>query len=411
MKALSDDRQTIPSSFRKWLGTLGPSLITAALVLGPGSITLTSKIGSLYGYSLFWALVLSVLFMLVFTAMSARIGMASDRSLLALIRAKWGKTASVLIGIGAFLVTASFQSGNAIGSGLAIADLTGTSTVLWIVLTTVIGMSLLFTKNFYVVLEKLMLAMVALMIAAFLLTLIMVKPSIGGILSGLVPVVPDGSILLVIGLVGTTFSIVGAFYQSYLVREKGLTKADRKHGIRESFSGIIILGLISSMIMISAAAVLLPQGTTIVSAGDMGKALEPVFGSWANDVFLLGLFGASFSSLTGNATIGGVMLAEALDLGSKLSDRSVRVCIMLVMAIGALVSLIFGSAPLEMIVLAQAVTVIIVPVIGIAMFAVANDKAVMGELKNKAASNILAAIGIAVLFVLAANNIRTIFFS
>lgn len=405
------DRRTSSSSLARWLGTLGPSLITAALVLGPGSITLTSKLGSIYGYDLLWVMVLSVCFMLAFTEMSARIGMATNRSLLSVIREKWGKAVTVVIGIGACLVTSSFQAGNSIGSGLAIADLTQTSTPVWVIITTLLGMSLLFTKNFYKVLEKMMLVMVAIMIISFLLTLIMVKPSIGGILSGLVPRVPEGSLLLIIGLVATTFSIVGAFYQSYLVQEKGLTKDRLKDGVKESFTGIIILGLISSMIMISSAAILLPQGIQVNTAGDMGKALEPVFGSWANVVFIIGLFGASFSSLTGNATIGGVMLAESLGLGSKLSERGVRVCILAVMAVGGIVALLFGAVPLNMIIFAQAITVIIVPIIGVAMYRVANDSKVMGDLKNTWFKNIVAILGILVLIVLAVNNIRTIFFS
>ncbi|SHE11243.1 Manganese transport protein MntH [Chlamydia abortus] len=405
------DRRTSSSSFARWLGTLGPSLITAALVLGPGSITLTSKLGSIYGYDLLWVMVISVCFMLAFTEMSARIGMAANRSLLSVIREKWGKAVTVVIGIGACLVTSSFQAGNSIGSGLAIADLTQTSTPVWVIITTLLGMSLLFTKNFYKVLEKMMLVMVALMIISFLLTLIMVKPSIGGILSGLVPRVPEGSLLLIIGLVATTFSIVGAFYQSYLVQEKGLTKDRLKDGVKESFTGIIILGLISSMIMISSAAILLPQGIQVNTAGDIGKALEPVFGSWANVVFIIGLFGASFSSLTGNATIGGVMLAESLGLGSKLSERGVRICILAVMAVGGIVALLFGAVPLNMIIFAQAITVIIVPIIGVAMYRVANDSKVMGDLKNTWFKNIVAILGILVLIVLAVNNIRTIFFS
>ncbi|WP_010269219.1 Nramp family divalent metal transporter [Paenibacillus senegalensis] len=392
-----------------WFKTLGPSLITAALVLGPGSITLNSRIGSLYSYDLLWVLVLSVCFMLIFTEMSARIGMATDKSLLTLIREKWGKTAAFLIGLGAFLVTASFQAGNAIASGLAIADLTGTSISFWIILTTLLGMLLLFTRNFYQVLEKVMLVMVALMIISFLVTLLIVKPSLSGIVSGLVPSIPEGSLVLVISLTATTFSVVGAFYQSYLVREKGLRKENLKAGVRESFTGIIILGFISSMIMISSAAVLFPQGIQVQSAGDMGKALEPTFGSWANIVFIIGLFGASFSSLTGNATIGGALLSDSLGLGSKLSDRPVRICILLVMAIGAVVSLAFGQVPLELITFAQAVTIFVVPGIGIAMIVVSNDKAAMGTLKNSVNRNILTIIALAVLIVLAFNNLKNIF--
>jgi manganese transport protein len=381
------------------------------LVLGPGSLTVSSIIGANFGYHLIWALALATIIMMVFTEMSARIGMATNQTLLTTIRQKYGKTVSILIGIGAFLVTASFQAGNAIGSGVALSVLTGTSQDLWTILFTLFAMSLLFFKNFYKILEKLMLVLVAIMLFSFVTTLIIAKPSLTGIVGGLVPSIPSGSLLLMIALFATTFSIVGAFYQSYLVQEKGWNKSNMKEGMRESYSGIIILGLISGVVMMSAAAVFLPQGIAIGSVTDMGKSLEPLYGSWATVIFMIGLWGAAVSSLTGNATIGGALLADALGLGRKLSDKAVRYCIIAVMAIGAIVAVAFGRIPVQLITLAQAVTITVVPLIGIALYMVTNDKKVMGEFHNTTTKNIIGIIGLIVLIVLAGNTIRTLFFA
>jgi manganese transport protein len=400
-----------PSPMKSWLSSLGPAIITAALVLGPGSLTVSSIIGANFGYHLIWAIALAAIFMMVFTEMSARIGMSTNQTLLTTIRQKYGKVVTILIGIGAFLVTASFQAGNAIGSGVALSVLTGTSQDLWTILFTLFAMSLLLFKDFYKVLEKLMLVLVAIMLFSFVTTLIVAKPSLSGIVEGLVPSIPSGSLLLMIALFATTFSIVGAFYQSYLVQEKGWNKSNMKEGIRESYSGIIILGLISGVVMMSAAAVLLPQGIAIGSVADMGKSLEPLYGKWATTIFMIGLWGAAVSSLTGNATIGGALLADALGLGSKLNDKAVRYCIVAVMAIGAIVAVAFGRIPVQLITLAQAVTIIIVPLIGIALYMVANDKKVMGEFKNSTTKNIIGIIGLVVLLVLAGNTIRSLFFT
>ncbi|MBA4494685.1 Nramp family divalent metal transporter [Paenactinomyces guangxiensis] len=396
------------NSLKKWLSSLGPAIITAALVLGPGSVTITSKMGALYGYSLLWVTALSAIFMMTFTEMSARIGMATNQSLLTTIRQKWGKTAAIIIGTGSFLVTASFQAGNAIGSGVAFSQLTGGHSSVWVILFTLLCMALLFSSNFYRILEKIMLILVGIMLIAFLATFITAKPSPQGIAAGLIPSVPDGSALLIIGLMATSFSIVGAFYQSYLVQEKGWSKAHVREGARESYSGIVLLGFISALIMMSAAAVLLPQGFQVNTPTDMGKALEPLFGNGATTIFMIGLWGASFSSLTGNATIGGTLLSDALGLGSKLSAKTVRICIMSVMAAGAIVAVSFGQIPLQLIVLAQAITIIIVPLIGFALYAVANDTKIMGGLANKGARNIIALAGLVVLLILAANTVYTL---
>lgn len=393
----------------KWLAYLGPGIITAALVFGPGSLTLTSKLGAQYQYQVIWVIIISTILMLAFTSMGARIGLATEQSLLDTFRKKWGNWSAWGTGIGIFLVTASFQAGNSVGAGIAFAETFGTSATPWIASVAIIGISLLFSKSFYKVLEKVMILMVSIMLVSFLITLIVTKPNLIAVFKGLVPVVPDGSLIMIIALVASSFSIAGAFYQSYLVQEKGWKKGQVGQVVKESYVGILILGTISGMILISSGAVLFPQGIEVNSATDMGKALEPVYGSWATYLFMLGLFGASFSSLVGNATIGGTLFADALSLGRDLSSRPVRISISMIMIIGAVVAIIFGGLPLQLIIFAQGVTIFIVPFIGVGIFLLANDRAVMGDLANKPMTNVLGVIGLIVLFGLAIGNFIKIF--
>ncbi|GAB2778297.1 divalent metal cation transporter [Rhabdobacter roseus] len=397
-------------AIRSWLASLGPGIITAALVFGPGSLTLASKIGSLYGYQLLWVSVVATVFMIVFTRMAARIGLANEASLLTIIREKWGHPVATLLGVGVFLVVSSFQAGNTIGVGLAFSELYGTSSIPWIIGMTLVGIGLLFFRSFYKVLEKVMMLLVGLMLVAFLGTVVMARPSLTGILSGLSPIVPTGSELLIIALVASTFSVVGAFYQSYLVQERGWKAQQRKQAHRESTSGIVILGLIGSMVLISAAAVLNPQSIEVKSATDMAKALEPLLGPQAKALFMYGLFGASFSSLIGNATIGGSLLGDALGYNSQLHSGPVRLLIALVMILGAAIAVVFGKLPLELIVFAQSITILIVPFIGVALIRVANDLIRMKELVNTLWQNVLAFAGLALLIILALANAKNLFF-
>lgn len=394
---------------KSWLTFLGPGIITAALVFGPGSLTITSKLGATYQYKLLWVIVVSTLLMMAYTGMAARIGIATEQSLLQTFRKKWGNKVAWSTGIGIFLVVASFQAGNSIGAGIAFAETFGTASTPWIIAAALTGISLLFFKSFYKILEKVMIIMVGLMLFSFLLTLIIARPSLTGVLSGLIPAIPSGSLLLVVGLVASSFSIVGAFYQSYLVQEKGWSREYIKPVIRESFTGILILGTISGMILISAGAVLFTQNINVVSASDMGMALQPLFGTWASSLFMLGLFAASFSSLIGNATIGGTLFSDALSLGRDLSSRPVRLSISLIMVIGAAVAIIFGKLPLELIVLAQGVTIFIVPFIGLGILVIANDRGIMGDLSNSKTDNIFGFIGLVVLFGLATGNFINLF--
>jgi manganese transport protein len=398
------------SRLRSWLHALGPGLITAALVFGPSKVTITSKQGAEYGYALLWNIVVAIFFMMIFTSMSARIGLASDRSFVQLIREKWGNTIAILAGIGVFLVCASFQAGNCIGIGISIAELSGTDPVVWIIVFTLIGIGLLFFRSFYKVLEKVMIGLVILMLVSFLFTLFLVKPNVSEVVNGLYPTIPEGSMILIIAFMASCFSIVGACYQCYLIQEKKRSGWSGTQRSSDSFTGILILGIMSAIVMICAAAILHPKNIRINSGADMSRVLEPAFGKYAAAVFLTGLFGAAFSSLIGNASLGGTLLGDALGFGSKFNSKPVKIFVAAIMFLGAAMAIVFGKIPIQLMIFAQSITILIVPFIGIAMFQIANDGKIMGELKNKPLTKLSAALGLLLLIALALKNVQTLFF-
>lgn len=399
------------SGWKHWLRSLGPGIITAAIIFGPSKMTITSKLGANYGFSMIWLIAVAIFFLILYTTMAARIGIATNQSLLQTVRQKWGKSFMIIVGIGVFFVATSFQSGNSVGVGIALAEPTGTPMLFWIILFNVLGLGLLFFKDLYKILEKLMIGLVAMMLLAFLLTLIKIKPDLSQVVSGATPSLPKGSEGLVIAFMASCFSLVAAFYQSYLVQERkrfspgGIVKSN------ESVPGLIILGLLVLIVMICAGSVLFTKGLPVNSALDMAKALEPLFGKYSEILFLAGLFGASFSSLVGNAAIGGTMLGDALGYGYRLSSKGVKFLIALVMTVGAIIAIIFGKQlPLQLIVMAQSVTIFIVPVIGIALLTIANDEKIMGPLKNNMYQKIMGIIGLLLVLFLAAYNAKSLFF-
>ncbi|ERJ58014.1 Nramp family divalent metal transporter [Sphingobacterium paucimobilis] len=397
---------------KKLLNVLGPGIITAALVFGPSKMTITSKMGADYSYSLMWIVFVALFFMGIYTAMGSRIGASQEKSLLTLIKTYFSKPIGIAIGIGVFLVATSFQAGNSIGVGIAIGEATGTAPYIWVITFTVLGICLLFFPSFYKVMEKLMIALVLLMLACFVATLFLADIDFGEFAKGLVPSIPEGSLGLVIAFTASCFSLVGAFYQSYLIQERKKMTAepvDIKKSERGGFVGVGILGFMSMSVMICAAAVLFPKGIHVGSAAEMGKALEPLFGRHASSLFFVGLFGAAFSSLIGNATVGGALLGDALGFGSSLSSVKVKFLISVVMILGSIVAVLFGKLPLELIVIAQSITIFLVPFIGISIYAIANSKKIMGEQVNNTFYKIGGALGLFVILILMVSNVYDMF--
>ncbi|WP_436832759.1 Nramp family divalent metal transporter [Parapedobacter sp. DT-150] len=397
------------NNIKRWLMTLAPGVVTAAIVFGPSKITITSKMGATYGYGLLWVVVVAIFFMMVFTNIASRIGMATEQSLLTTIRQRYGKWVSGLMGFGIFLVAISFQAGNSIGVGISIAEASHTPMAPWIILFNLIGIALLFFRDFYKVLERLMIGIVALMLFAFVTTMFLARPSVGGIVSGLVPVIPAESLGLIIAFSASCFSIVGAFYQAYLIQAARRVNPQMKQHENSGAAGIVMLGVMCAVVIICAAAVLHRQGIPVTKASDMAQALEPLFGKYASYLFLIGLFGASFSSVVGNATIGGAMLSDGFGYGSGLDAKTVKVFIALVMTAGCAIAIGYEKPPLEMIVFAQRVTIFLVPFIGIVMYRISCDRAVMGPEVNSPFIRVAGLAGLLALLVLAVYNFNELF--
>jgi Mn2+/Fe2+ NRAMP family transporter len=167
--------------------------------------------------------------------------------------------------------------------------------------------------------------------------------------------------------------------------------------------------MVTFMIMSAAGSVLFPQGIHVNSAAEMGKALEPLFGNIASSVFMIGLFAASFSSLLGNATLGGAVLADTFSLGNRLSSLPLRLLIMVVIVTGAVIAIVFSHLQLNLIIIAQSLTMIVAPLIGIFILLISSNKILMGELRNTRYLQFFGILGLVMVVLLGLGFIHLIF--
>lgn len=390
---------------RGLFGSIGPAFITAALVFGPGSIATASSIGATFGYELLWVPVIATVLMLCFVNIGVRIGLTSDGSILGTIAHRLTSIVAILVGIGAFLVVTSFQAGNSAGTGAAGQLMFGGEPRMYAIIFTAIGLLFVWIPKFYPALEKVMIVIILILLVTMVTTAIISQPDPIAMVAGLVPSIPDGSIALVVGLAATTFSVVGALYQIQLVREKGWTPSEFKLARRDAIIGTLILGILAAVIMVAAAATLKPAGIEADSPAALAKILQPI-GSWAVVLFAIGLWCSAFSSMIGNSAIGGTMLAGVfrIDKGG-LSSVPVKVCISLVIVLGGVVAAVFGGIPIQLIITAQAVTILAVPLIGVVMVILARHRD-RGGLRIGTAQLVLSIVGIGFLLFLAINYLK-----
>ena len=312
------------------LRALGPGLVTACVVIGPGSILTSSKVGATDGFSKIWVVVLSVLFMMTYVTMGMRLGAVTQQSNGDLVAKHIHRWVSVLIGLSVFFISAAFQFGNNLGAHSALSAYIGFD--YWPVALNVVVLIVLFGfQDLYKFVERAMTCFVALMLLTFAVNLAFAQPDLAELARGFLPFTqgagdaggPDGDqgviALSLLGLIGTTFVISAAYYQSYLVRFKGLAENNLKSGLLDAAVSAAIMAVITIMIMSTAASVL--RGEELKDVGQVANQLKPLFGEEGRAIFCLGLFSAAFSSFIVNSMIGGFILSDALKLGSTPNDR------------------------------------------------------------------------------------------
>lgn len=387
------------TKLKEYIKSLGPGFIIASVVLGPGSITVASRIGSEHGVSFLWVIVLAAVFMIVYTSMSVRFGVVSENSILQTITEKYGKWFAVIIGISTFLSASSFQFGNNIGIGIGMQGITGIDERIWPLIFTPLAILLIFfAKNLYKMLEKIMMFLVMVMIAAFFINMILVKPEAIQVANGFLPsLLKSKNLDVIAALIATTFTLNGAIYQSYFARNKGWKVGDLKRGLNDTYMGIGFLALISIVIIITAGTALYPLGIQVNSAADMAFQMDSLFGSYAKIIFSVGLCAAAFSSLTVNAVIGGGLVADGFGLGSTMDEKMPKLFTTVILVLGMLIAVFFKGNIIYALIMAQASSIMAVPLIAAGMFLVLNNKKVMGKYKNNPWQNLLAIFGFVVI--------------
>ncbi|MBG86618.1 MAG: hypothetical protein CMO80_06930 [Verrucomicrobiales bacterium] len=386
---------------KSWVKSIGPGLVTACVVIGPGSILTSSKIGATDGYSKSWVVIFACIFMLTYTALAARLAVVSNQSTGDLVRKYAGNWLAVLIGIGVFFIASAFQFGNNLGVHSALTAFKEFD--YWVILFNLISLAFVFGfKDLYKKLEVLMSCFVALMLISFAINLCFAKPDVGEFARGLLPSGVSQLELPLLGLVGTTFVIAAAYYQSYLVRFKGWGQEDLKSGMVDARVSAILMACITLMLMSTAAAVL--RGKDLGSVSDVANSLAPLFGEKGRIIFCIGLFCAAFSSFIVNSMIGGFILADGLKMGSTPEDKGPRILTAAVLLVGMGVALYVikqDVKPVAAIVAAQAVTVIAAPLMAGTLLWLTNKKEVMGDQTNGKGMNAIAGLGFLLLLAMA----------
>lgn len=383
-------------SFIQKLKTMGPAAVVTAAFIGPGTVTTCSLAGASFGYALLWAMVFSIFATIVLQEMSARLGIVTRMGLGEALREQFenpvAKYVSIFLVISAIGIgCAAYETGNILGGALGLQAVTGISMNVWGPIMGIAAFLLLYTGSYKVV-EKVLVGLVILMSLTFITTAIIVAPNWGQILKGMfIPTVPKGSVFIVLALIGTTVVPYNLFLHASAVQERWKNASELGEARTDILISIILGGMISMAVIITASAAFFGTGIAIKNAGDMAKQLEPLLGQWAKYFFAFGLFSAGMSSAITAPLAAAYATGGALGWKKDFKDKKFRAVWMLVLVIGIVFSAM-GFKPIAAIIFAQAANGILLPVVAIFLLYVMNNKERLNEYANKGIANLLGGI-------------------
>jgi|TARA_B110000263_G_scaffold90310_2_gene78927 Mn2+/Fe2+ NRAMP family transporter len=395
----------------KWIKDIGPGVLIAAAFIGPGTVTLCSIAGASFGYSLLWALLLSIIATIVLQEMALRIGLITNKGLAEVIRVSIknkivNRSLMLLILCSILIGNAAYEAGNITGASLGIIAIINSETLNYIpLLIGFIAFIILYIGD-YKILERSLIFLVLTMSLSFLITAFMTRPDLNSLIKGLfIPKITSSNLIVILGLIGTTVVPYNIFLHSSLVSEKWDTIDKLKTARLESFISILFGGIISISIIITAASV---NNQSVTSVIDLAKGLEPLYGKFAIYFLGIGLFASGITSSITAPLAAAYVAKSCFGWKGSLKSSKFRLTWILILLIGVIVSMIKLN-PIEIIKFAQFLNSLLLPIIAIILLWLVNNKTVIKRDYNYRFQNILGIFIVIITIILGIKGITSLF--
>ncbi len=372
---------------RRILAAMGPGMVAALAGADAGGVATYSNAGALFGFMQLWTVPVMCFLLIVAQETAARMGCVTGKGLASLIREQFGVRLSALA-MAALLVsntTVTLSEFAGIASALALFGVP----VHVSVPVAALAIWLLTMSGSYRRIEKVLLA-IACVFVTYIVAGVMVGPNWGdALLHTVVPHVEATPryLSLLVASVGTAIAPWMLFLAQSNVVEKNAHAEDLPYQRVDTVTGAVAASVISWFIILTTGAVLHPAGVEVSGAEDAAAALAPLVGDYAELLFGAGLAGASLLAACVLPGITSSAICEAFGW-ERGADRSwaeapaYRGIITAVVAISAVVVMLPNVNLFGIMMVAQVINGVLLPVLLVFMVLIASDRHVMGRFAN-----------------------------
>ncbi len=387
------------------LAALGPGLVAAMAGNDAGGISTYSTIGAKYGYGTLWIIPIMMIMLAIVQEGAARMGAVTGKGFASNIREVFGVRLSALAMLAVLIESgaATLSEFAGIAAGM---ELFGVSKYISVPVAGVV-VWLLVMGGSYKRVEKVLLA-ISCVFVTYIIAAFLSQPDWGEVaLSTIIPHFKNDAnfVNLVIATVGTTIAPWMIFLTQNNVVDKGVDIDELNVERIDSIGGAIAACAIAGFIIVTTGTVLFPQHINVDSAAAAATALAPIAGDYSTILFGVGLVAASLLAACVVPLVSSSAICEAFGWERGV-DRSwkeapvFRVIYTVIIVIAVVVTLIPNISLIQVMLFAQFVSGILLPVLLIFMVIILSNKRIMGKHVNKPILNVFMWALIIVVFLL-----------
>jgi manganese transport protein len=404
------------SRWNKIFVFLGPAYLVSVGYMDPGNWATDLAGGSGFGYALLWVLLMSNLMALLLQNLSARLGIVRGRDLAQANREAYPKFINISLYVLAEIAIAACDLAEVLGMAIGIQLLTGLPLMYGVMITIFDTFLLLFLQRLGMrKTEAFIIGLIAIVGGSFFIEIILAKPNIAEVASGLIPSLPNSHALYIaIGIIGATIMPHNLYLHSALVQTRKIKKDDAnirralKLNFLDSTIALNLAFLVNAAILILAATVFFKSNNTNVAELKQAYLLLPAqLGTKvASILFAVALIAAGQSSTITGTLAGQIVMEGYLQL--RINPWLRRLLTRLLAIIPSLIVIIFfGEKNVDALLIASQVVLsvqlgfVIIPLIHFV-----SDKKLMGKFSITLVTKIISWVVAGVLIYL---NIKLIY--
>lgn len=372
---------------KRVLAAMGPGMVAALAGADAGGVATYSSAGALFGYGQLWTVPVMCLLLIVAQETAARMGCVTGKGFASLIREQFGVRMSTLAMLALLIsnTTVTLSEFAGIASGFA---LFGIPAYVSVPIAAVAIWALTMSGSYHRI-EKILL-LISCAFVTYVVAGVMVGPDWGDALNA--TLIPRFStdpqyFSVLVANIGTTIAPWMIFLAQSNVVEKNARAEDLPYQRIDTVTGSVVASAISWFIILTTGAVLFPAGIAVNGAEDAASALAPLVGPYAEALFGAGLVGASFLAACVLPGITSSAICEAFGW-ERGADRNwqeapvYRGIITAIIFLSAVIVIVPNVNLFGIMMLAQVVNGVLLPVLLVFMVLIAGDRHVMGRFAN-----------------------------